>query len=82
MPLEQRAKIFVPFDPLEGFSDALRAVELQLEEERREKKAAWHEELDEEGTVRRIAVGLGGQGPSRPDGAAGGASGPHEIRDD
>lgn len=31
MPLEQRAKIFVPFDPLGGFSAALRAVELESE---------------------------------------------------
>lgn len=35
MPLEQRAKIFIPFDPLEGFSDALRSAELRVEMEKR-----------------------------------------------
>ncbi len=32
MPLEQRAKIFIPFDPLKGFQDALREKERELEE--------------------------------------------------
>jgi hypothetical protein len=31
MSLEQRAKIFIPFDPLEGFSATLRATELEYE---------------------------------------------------
>ena len=35
MPLAQRAKIFIPFDPLEGFSDALRSAELRVEMEKR-----------------------------------------------
>jgi hypothetical protein len=32
MPLEQRAKIFVPFDPLDGFREALREKEREVEE--------------------------------------------------
>ena len=32
MPLEQRAKIFVPFDPLDGFRQALREKEREVEE--------------------------------------------------
>ena len=31
MPLEDRAKIFSPFDPLQGFREALREVEQQVE---------------------------------------------------
>ncbi|MBR3182204.1 MAG: hypothetical protein IKF56_06150 [Eggerthellaceae bacterium] len=31
MPLEQRAKIFVPFDPLKGYQEALRQKELEAE---------------------------------------------------
>lgn len=33
MPLEDRAKIFSPFDPLTGFRDALRDKEREIEEE-------------------------------------------------
>ena len=33
MPLEQRAKIFIPFDPLKGFQEALRKKEQELESE-------------------------------------------------
>ncbi|MBQ9069112.1 MAG: hypothetical protein IJ131_08645 [Eggerthellaceae bacterium] len=32
MPLEQRAKIFIPFDPLKGFAEVLREKERELEE--------------------------------------------------
>ena len=32
MSLEQRAKIFVPFDPLDGFREALREKEREVEE--------------------------------------------------
>ena len=32
MPLSQRAKIFIPFDPLKGFQDALREKEREVEE--------------------------------------------------
>ena len=31
MPLEDRAKIFSPFDPLDGFREALRAKEREVE---------------------------------------------------
>ena len=31
MPLSQRAKIFIPFDPLKGFQDALRQKEREAE---------------------------------------------------
>lgn len=31
MPLEERAKIFIPFDPLKGFREALRERELEAE---------------------------------------------------
>lgn len=31
MPLEERAKIFSPFDPLDGFREALRAKEREVE---------------------------------------------------
>ena len=31
MPLSQRAKIFIPFDPLKGYQDALRAKEREAE---------------------------------------------------
>lgn len=31
MPLSDRAKIFSPFDPLDGFRAALRAKELEIE---------------------------------------------------
>lgn len=31
MPLEDRAKIFVPFDPLHGFREALREKEREVE---------------------------------------------------
>ena len=36
MPLSQRAKIFIPFDPLKGYQDALRKKELEAEELHRE----------------------------------------------
>ncbi len=32
MPLSQRAKIFIPFDPLKGYQEALRAKEREAEE--------------------------------------------------
>lgn len=32
MPLSQRAKIFVPFDPLKGYQEALREKEREAEE--------------------------------------------------
>ena len=32
MPLEERAKIFIPFDPLKGYHAALRAKEREAEE--------------------------------------------------
>ena len=35
MPLEDRAKIFSPFDPLDGFREALRAKEREVEERER-----------------------------------------------
>lgn len=31
MPRSQRAKIFIPFDPLKGYQDALREKELEVE---------------------------------------------------
>jgi len=31
MPLEERAKIFSPFDPLQGFREALRAKEAEVQ---------------------------------------------------
>ena len=31
MPLSERAKIFLPFEPLKGFHEALRAKELEVE---------------------------------------------------
>ena len=31
MPMSERAKIFIPFDPLKGFTEALRAKELEVE---------------------------------------------------
>ena len=31
MPLSQRAKIFIPFDPLKGYQEALRAKEMEAE---------------------------------------------------
>lgn len=31
MPLSQRAKIFIPFDPLQGYRDALHQKELEAE---------------------------------------------------
>lgn len=31
MPLSQRAKIFIPFDPLKGYREALREKELEAE---------------------------------------------------
>ena len=31
MPLSQRAKIFIPFDPLKGYQEALRAEEREAE---------------------------------------------------
>ena len=31
MPLAQRAKIFIPFDPLKGYQDALREKEREAE---------------------------------------------------
>lgn len=31
MPLSQRAKIFIPFDPLKGFQEALRQKEQEAE---------------------------------------------------
>ena len=31
MPLEERAKIFIPFDPLKGYQAALRAKEREAE---------------------------------------------------
>lgn len=31
MPLEQRAKIFIPFEPLKGFNEAIRKKEQELE---------------------------------------------------
>ena len=34
MPLKQRAKIFIPFDPLKGYQEALREQERQAEHER------------------------------------------------
>ena len=33
MPLEDRAKIFSPFDPLQGFREALREKEREVEQE-------------------------------------------------
>lgn len=39
MPLKQRAKIFIPFDPLKGYQEALR-------EKEREAEAAHHERID------------------------------------
>ena len=32
MPLSQRAKIFIPFDPLKGYQEALRQKEREAEE--------------------------------------------------
>ena len=31
MPISQRAKIFIPFDPLKGYQDALREKEREAE---------------------------------------------------
>ena len=35
MPLSQRAKIFIPFDPLKGYQEALRQKEREAEEHMR-----------------------------------------------
>ena len=35
MPLSQRAKIFIPFDPLKGYQEALRQKEREAEERMR-----------------------------------------------
>ncbi len=35
MPLEDRAKIFAPFDPLDGFRRALREKEREVERRKR-----------------------------------------------
>lgn len=43
MPLDERAKIFAPFDPLDGFRDALRAKEREVEKRHMAKP---HESLD------------------------------------
>ena len=40
MPLAQRAKIFIPFDPLKGYQDALRKKEREAEEAHIERAAA------------------------------------------
>ena len=45
MPLDERAKIFAPFDPLDGFRDALRAKEREVEKRHATKP---HESLDVE----------------------------------
>ena len=37
MPLSQRAKIFIPFDPLRGYQEALRQKELEAEERMNER---------------------------------------------
>jgi hypothetical protein len=37
MPLKQRAKIFIPFDPLKGYKEALREKERQAEAAHRER---------------------------------------------
>ena len=34
MPLTQRAKIFIPFDPLKGYQEALREKEREAERDR------------------------------------------------
>lgn len=31
MPLSERAKIFIPFEPLAGFREAMRAKEIEVE---------------------------------------------------
>lgn len=36
MPLSQRAKIFIPFDPLKGYQEALREKEREAEARHRE----------------------------------------------
>lgn len=36
MPLSQRAKIFIPFDPLKGYQEALRQKEREAEAAHRE----------------------------------------------
>lgn len=37
MPLSQRAKIFIPFDPLKGYQEALREKEREIEAAHRER---------------------------------------------
>ena len=37
MPLSQRAKIFIPFDPLKGYQEALREKEREAEERMNER---------------------------------------------
>ena len=37
MPLSQRAKIFIPFDPLKGYQEALRTKEREAEAAHRER---------------------------------------------
>ena len=39
MPLEDRAKIFSPFDPLDGFREALRKKEREVERAHATKQA-------------------------------------------
>ena len=39
MPLSQRAKIFIPFDPLKGYQEALREKEREAEAAHRERVA-------------------------------------------
>ena len=49
MPLEQRAKIFVPFDPLVGFREALRAKEREVEEAALDERLGTDPETNMEG---------------------------------
>lgn len=46
MPLSQRAKIFIPFDPLKGYQEALR--EKEREAERRSSDLGGGDELFDE----------------------------------
>ena len=47
MPVSERAKIFMPFDPLAGFTAALRAKELEVEAA----KSAGFEPVEDEGAI-------------------------------
>lgn len=57
MSLEQRAKIFVPFDPLDGFRAALAAKEREVEKRALDERAGLDPELDDVAAWKSSQVG-------------------------